>query len=231
MPRRNRRISRRRRGNRLRGERIPTSMARFVDQPAIHTLSVLVNATDTSPGLVHWDQLDGFLQLADFYQYFVPQGYKIDIYGTTTTNTFSVGTVPINYIVDLPFTASPTASSVSELRGHVTYQAGSNNRGPWAVWPRHIQQLSTNPAAPEIAAVVLVGSPVTQTVTVQIFITICFYRKNLNTTTGLTHTIQRNGIILSSSPDVINSSFNDSRSVESLQSNIYVRSGKRNTDT
>lgn len=181
-----RRGPRRNAGGRFRRRpRGPRLISGFVDTSATHTFSLgayvsLVGGVGTLNVL--WQDFAGFHSMKDFYLYFTPLSYRLEVPLQAGTQAIPEiqAILPVNWITDLPLALpTPEFGALSEMRGNVLSQAGSSNRGPWVRWPPLTQQLNSQLSSPEIACVVLVAGAGTVTgVSVRVSINIRFYRRN-----------------------------------------------------
>jgi len=131
----------------------------------------------------NWQDLTGFTDLAEFYAYFKPLSYKIEVpnIGTGVVLPGTMGMRPINWIVDLPLSI-PTITNgmILEQRGHITGQVGASNLGRWSSWPPNQQQLNSLLSLTEPAAVLLAaGAGTASGVVYNVSITIHFYRRGI----------------------------------------------------
>ncbi len=157
----------------------------FSDQPTSRTLAAnfvltLDSASDTGRITVNWGDLEGFTELADFFQYFRPTSYKFDIAANPTLNQLmEVALQPLNYIVESPSTNVFDLGDLSTMRGHMTIQPGSNNRGRWTAWPNFTQQLNALDSLLQPACVLL-GATSGPNVTLNgvAYVTVSFFRRN-----------------------------------------------------
>jgi hypothetical protein len=161
----------------------------YKDTPATHTLSVSYLTGIPGGGIqaraqtFNWNQLEGFVELSDFYQYFTPLSYKLDISPAIdlTDNTLVVALQPHNYIVEsVPSTVSFTTGTLATMRGHVTFQVGSNNRGNWSSWPALTQQLNSIDSLSQPAGLILTACDLTSTgsFSVVVSVTCRFFRRS-----------------------------------------------------
>jgi hypothetical protein len=127
--------------------------------------------------------LVGFVDLADFYAYFKPLSYKIEVplISTSIVLPGAMGIKPINWIVDLPLSVpTPTNGMILETRGHLTGQVGASNLGRWSAWPPCQQQLNSLLSLSEPAAVLLAaGAGSATSVVFNVSVTIHFYRRGI----------------------------------------------------
>jgi hypothetical protein len=70
---------------------------------------------------------DGFKPFSDFYQYFVPLSYRLQVIGANNNTAgfnypIAFGFFPVNYIVEAtPTFTSVDAATLSEMQGTVMY--------------------------------------------------------------------------------------------------------------
>ncbi len=173
----NRRANRENRGQ---GENLGRNGFGFADPSTYHTISVVITpGTSTVAVAPGWDDFGGYVELSDFYEYFVPTSYKIDVQVPKgdTVGSGIVAFVPINYITG-PTPASLTISSqdLLTIRGRVEVMEGARNNGRWCVWPHAQQNMALESAATQEAGFVVATGIGTQT-TILVSITCRFYRR------------------------------------------------------
>jgi len=97
----------------------------------------------TGKATVGWSNFPGLESLSDFFEFFRPLSYKLDILNLDAGDSVSLVTspdvvasvYPINYVVQSSPSLTFDVGDLATMSGHVSYQPGGNNRGKWSRWP------------------------------------------------------------------------------------------------
>jgi hypothetical protein len=107
-----------------------------------------------------WYNLSGFTELANYFQYFKPLSYQLQV-NVPVNSSFQGASCffPINYIVE----AAPTPSGLAEadlrtVRGAVSVMPGARNIGKWCKWPQGQQNMALIDASTHVAGVLLANT-------------------------------------------------------------------------
>lgn len=79
-----------------------------------------------------WATFGGIKSLAEFFQYFTPLSYKIDLIGYTpsvTSNILALSLMPIDYTSSPTSSTPPNIANMLAMKGVIEVMPGAKNHG------------------------------------------------------------------------------------------------------